>query len=209
MNEYEKQANDFLQKTQTTISTEYLGHYCRKDCYFKDGIKRAQFEVTLRRAEGKVYTFKYTDSMNNSYKSRHTMHNHKIILDDTKELTQPGLPHRNFTFAAMKQMTDGAVQSMEKEEKPVLRKKEFGVGVEVRGGDKWNLQAVVNTPSNYGILACLTKYDPGTFKDFCMDYGYNSDSRKAKKTYNAVKHEYEMLSRMFSEAELRELAEIN
>lgn len=63
-------------------------------------------------------------------------------------------------------------------------------------------------PSDYGILACLTKDDPGTFEDFCGDYGYNTDSRKAEKTYFAVQKEYQNLRGLFSEAELILMAEI-
>ena len=63
-------------------------------------------------------------------------------------------------------------------------------------------------PSFYDILSCLTKYNPGTFKDFCSDYGYDADSRKAEKTYNAVVQEYLALSNMFTPDEMTELAEI-
>lgn len=63
-------------------------------------------------------------------------------------------------------------------------------------------------PSDYDILACLTKYDPGTFDDFCSNFGYDTDSRKAEKTYFAVQKEYQNLQNMFSEAELEKMAEI-
>ena len=63
-------------------------------------------------------------------------------------------------------------------------------------------------PSDYDILACMTKYDPGTFKDFCGDFGYDTDSRKAEKTYFAVQQEYQNLRGMFSEDELALMAEI-
>lgn len=63
-------------------------------------------------------------------------------------------------------------------------------------------------PTDYDILSCLTKYDPGTFEDFCGDYGYDTDSRKAEKTYFAVQKEYQNSQGMFSEAELEMMAEI-
>lgn len=63
-------------------------------------------------------------------------------------------------------------------------------------------------PSEYDILACLTKYEPGTFEDFCSDYGYDTDSRKAENTYNAVQEEYMNISRLFSEDELELMREI-
>jgi len=63
-------------------------------------------------------------------------------------------------------------------------------------------------PTAYDILCCLTKNDPGTFDDFCSDFGYDSDSRKAKKTYKAVRNEYLEVCRLFSESEREEMAEI-
>lgn len=63
-------------------------------------------------------------------------------------------------------------------------------------------------PSDYDILACLTKYDPSTFEDFCGDFGCDTDSRKAEKTYFAVQKEYQNLRGMFSETELVLMAEI-
>lgn len=63
-------------------------------------------------------------------------------------------------------------------------------------------------PSDYSILACLTKYDPGTFEAFCGEYGYNTDSRKAEQVYFAVQKEYQNLRGMFSEAELEIMAKI-
>ena len=63
-------------------------------------------------------------------------------------------------------------------------------------------------PTNYSILACLTKYDPGTFEDFCSDFGYNTDSRSAEKTYKAVVNEWQSVCALFSDKEIEELIEI-
>lgn len=63
-------------------------------------------------------------------------------------------------------------------------------------------------PTSYDILACLTKYDPGTFENFCSDFGYDTDSRKAEKIYHAVKAEYLGLCSIFSEEEIQLLSEI-
>ena len=64
-------------------------------------------------------------------------------------------------------------------------------------------------PSAYDILACLTKYDPGTFKDFCDEYGYSEDSIKALKSYEAVKNEYLNLLTLYNEKEMDLLREMN
>ena len=63
-------------------------------------------------------------------------------------------------------------------------------------------------PTAYDILACLTKYDPYTFEDFCSEYGYDTDSRRAKKTYKAVQKEYNSLAAMYSDLEMELMAEI-
>ena len=64
-------------------------------------------------------------------------------------------------------------------------------------------------PTNYDILACLQKYEVGTFDDFCGDFGYDTDSRKAEKIYDAVVKEYTDLCTLFSDAEIEEMKEIN
>jgi len=64
-------------------------------------------------------------------------------------------------------------------------------------------------PSAYSILACLQKYDVGTLEDFCSNYGYDTDSKKAEKIYRAVLNEYTQLCTLFNEKEMEELAEIN
>lgn len=63
-------------------------------------------------------------------------------------------------------------------------------------------------PTEYDILSCLTKYDPGTFEDFCSEFGYDTDSRKAEQTYNAVKDEYKSLCTLYSDDEMEMLTEI-
>lgn len=63
-------------------------------------------------------------------------------------------------------------------------------------------------PNEYDILGCLTKYDPKTFEDFCAEYGYDTDSRKAETIYFAVKCEYENIIKLFSPAQIKKLREI-
>lgn len=64
------------------------------------------------------------------------------------------------------------------------------------------------TPTPYDVLACLTKYDPGTFENFCSEFGYDTESEIAEKTYNAVVNEYTNLCALFSDAEMEKMAEI-
>lgn len=64
-------------------------------------------------------------------------------------------------------------------------------------------------PSEYDILVCLTKYDPGTFENFCSEFGYDTDSRSAEKTYKAVYDEWKNVCALFTDSEIELLAEIN
>lgn len=63
-------------------------------------------------------------------------------------------------------------------------------------------------PTAYAVLTCLQKSDVGTFENFCSDFGYDTDSRKAEKTYFAVQAEYSALRKLFSQTELDEMNEI-
>ena len=64
-------------------------------------------------------------------------------------------------------------------------------------------------PTAYDVLACLTKNDPGTFEDFCSEFGYDEDSRKAEKIYNAVLDEWRNVCALFTDEEIEQLQEIN
>lgn len=77
-----------------------------------------------------------------------------------------------------------------------------------------------DVPSVYDVLACLTKYDVGSFEDFCSDFGYEQfventngtrmiENKAAKKTYNAVCKEFENVSKLWSYEQIEQLQEIN
>ena len=61
----------------------------------------------------------------------------------------------------------------------------------------------------YDVLCCLTKCEPGSFKNFCAEYGYDTDSISARDSWQAVCEEWEKVSNFFSKEELEELREIN
>lgn len=68
------------------------------------------------------------------------------------------------------------------------------------------------TPTAYNILACLTKYDPGTMNDFFSEMGYEVHSADDMfcflNTYNAVVKEYRDLCHIFTEEQMEMLREI-
>lgn len=76
------------------------------------------------------------------------------------------------------------------------------------------------TPSEYDVLACLTKYDPGTYEEFCSEYGYESKienefglmrrNENVYKIYRGCRHEWQSVCRVFGDGEaLEELREIS
>lgn len=71
-----------------------------------------------------------------------------------------------------------------------------------------SIAAGATPPTIYDVLSCLTKYDPDSFENFCGDYGYDTDSRKAEKVYKAVVKEWEAMTRLFNEEELEQLRKI-
>jgi len=63
-------------------------------------------------------------------------------------------------------------------------------------------------PTAYDILACVQKYDVGTFEDFCSEFGYDTDSRKAEKMYFAAQKEFKGIDMLFRDV-MDDLQEIN
>lgn len=78
----------------------------------------------------------------------------------------------------------------------------FGQSINQSTGDGQNL------PTAYDVLTCLEKYEVTDFEDFCDNYGYNIDSRKAYKTFKAVKKEWKNVKKLFTPEEIELLQEI-
>lgn len=64
------------------------------------------------------------------------------------------------------------------------------------------------SPTAYDVLVCITKYDPGSFENFCSDYGYDKYDKSSYKIYMDVKNEFNQLKRIFTEDEMKELLNI-
>ena len=75
-------------------------------------------------------------------------------------------------------------------------------------------------PTEYDVLACLQKYEVGTFEDFCLEFGYEmypeypeignkfGYNTKTYKTFEAVEKEYNKVFKLFGDC-MDELREIN
>ena len=67
-------------------------------------------------------------------------------------------------------------------------------------------------PTEYDILACLQKYEVGSFEEFIREFGYEIefpiDRQRARATYKAVVKEYEKVRRCFTEEQIKAMWEI-
>ena len=63
-------------------------------------------------------------------------------------------------------------------------------------------------PTAYDVLSCLQKYDVGIFSEFCSEFGYDEDSMKAEKIYEAVCKEWDMVQKLWTDDEIEELRKI-
>jgi hypothetical protein len=79
--------------------------------------------------------------------------------------------------------------------------------------DFWGSIHDLNTgkkPTAYDVLACLDTYSAdSTFEDFCDNYGYDIDSIKAMKTYEATQKQCRGLESILSKEAEAELNNIN
>jgi hypothetical protein len=124
---YIKQANDFLEKTNTIFEIEYVGHMKH---FIDDMVKRDVYNVTLKR-NGNEYTFRFGQCINDT-------------------------------------------------------------GIE---------------PDAYDVLACVQKYDVGTYKNFCDDFGYDFEDGYSENIYSMVVDEFKNIYLLFNDVmdELREI----
>jgi len=172
MNEYEKQAADFLAETGTTLTVEYLytGPFFDED---KEG--RDVYQFTLQNKRG-VYSARYGDSLRNTAIN--------AICRDRRECTVALARTAGLISPYQRGVTIGDLHAAAQKARPVK-------------------------PTAYDILACLSGYEPGTFRQWCDEYGYDTDSMKAHKIYMAVQEEWEGMCRLFTAEEREKLAEIN
>lgn len=169
MNEYTKQATEFLKKANATIKIEFVGLAVNKDWKEKD--KRNLYEITLSTPGGSM-VFDFWDSIRNT------------------EIKQMNL--EAYTEKRYKRRFDSLSYSEKMQAQKELKEKKAAA-----------------QPNAYDVLACMTKYDPGTFENFCSEFGYDEDSRTAERIYFAVQKEYSELARIFTPEQLEEMQEIN
>lgn len=169
MNEYTKQALDFLEKTNATCKIEFGG--CAVNYDWKEKDCRNFYNVTLSTTRGTM-NFVFWDSIYNTELSKMT------VEEYAKKRFK-----REYCYLTG---SDKARARNELKEKKVSA-----------------------IPTAYDVLTCLQRYDPGTFEEFCSEFGYDEDSKTADKIYIAVIREYKQLERIFTPEQMKELQEIN
>ena len=179
---FEKQASYFLEKTNTEFSCEFIKYGKH---FVDDEDERDIYKVTLKR-EGRIYSFLFGQSIANS---GYFFGDQQHFFDSDK---------CKYGETSKKKLVYGFYRT----------KKVKNLDLYVHMDMDTDQQIIKKTPTAYDVLTCLTKYDPYSFNDFCLEYGYSNDSIKAKKTYNEVKDEYVNLCLLFNEKEMKLLQEI-
>lgn len=79
---------------------------------------------------------------------------------------------------------------------------------EDRRADKQSIKILRDriAPSMESVMSCVDVFD-GTFEDFCMCFGYDTDSRKAFATYERVLEQSKEFKMLFSDGEIFEISE--
>ena len=185
-NTYQEQAEKFLADTKTTLeviecvpqTAPLWAKQTPRNGELAHGIK---YSVTLKNARH-AYTFDFWGSIFDA---------EKVQLAETA--TRRGNQSREF-FKLKDFLKENGVSLLS----PYASSKEI----------KEKIQKII-TPGAYDILACLDTYSAcDTFEDFCSSYGYDSDSRTAYDTYNAVQTQTVNLQKLFTHTELEALNEI-
>lgn len=121
-------------------------------------------------------------------------------------------PRGKMTFTFWDSIYDTEISAMTFEEyakkKLKCKVEDMSYGEKVKAKNDLTRLKAKAVPNEYDVLVCLQKYDVGTFEDFCLDFGYDEDSRTAERIYIAVIKEYKDLTRIFTEEQMEELRKI-
>ncbi len=178
--DYQKQANDFLNATNTQFTAQFIRHGKHFD---SDHDTRDIYKITLKRGS-REFTFDFGQSINNS--GEYQLVNHLR----NKMIAEPLIRSfgSNYAFNSKDRKRIIMTTSLKEKDLPV--------------------NTNYSIPNAYDVLACLTKYNPGTFENFCSDFGYDTDSKKAEKIYTDVLKEWQNVQSLFTDTEIEQLQEI-
>lgn len=174
--QYEESALLVAEKLGFEIEVEFL----KNDFHFQgDKDKRDIYKCTIKRGNRK-YSFNFGQSLNNS----------------------------GFYYTKGVQKTELNRKYLEKD---YFKGKSFGLNWEIKRNDRDFISQsdkihYPKEPTYYDIIACLQKYDVGAFEEFCSEFGYDTDSRTAEKTYTSVIKEFNGMQSLFNDEELEILS---
>lgn len=178
--DYNKQANDFLRKTSATMEINF-SHNGKH--FVDDKQNRDIYKVTISKGT-RSFTFKFGQSIAKSG-LRLQMGKKRILIELPNAAKHLGQKKNETALRYwIKRHIDFDILPIDKITYP-------------------------EQPTPYDVLACLQKYDVGNFEDFCCEFGYDTDSRRAEKTYQAVCQEYDKLCTIFTGDEMELMREIN
>jgi len=194
--DYEKQAQDFLNKVGATLEVRFIKY----DLYFpQDKEKRDIFEFRLTKGD-REYISGFGDS-----------------IHSTEERMKNVLPLSMQGDRGIRYYRYSEEQAKEKGQKLSSFTGDFSIRTAYRNVEKlytelseWHTAGSRrDTLSAYSILASLDGYEPSdNVDDFASDYGYVKPS-EALKVFNAVQEQYQSLLTLFNSEEMQELSEIS
>lgn len=187
MSEYHDQANNFLKKFGITMEWVCLGDCCPRFCKdASDGVGNTFPRKNHIHGKQHAVTFKRNG------KQFQVMYWNSYA--DEQMLALAKNPRLAYVLNANERRGIVSAKDLTRLEFSFIRRAKALVADKIKA---------------YDVLACLTKYEPGSFKSFCADYGYDTDSISARDTWQAVCEEWEKVSSFFTREELEELQEIN
>ena len=170
------QYNEAVNLVKESFNLEFKAEFVENGLHFQgDKETRDIYNITLKRGQRK-YTFKFGQSINNSgFYAQYGRQKYNIPRERVNQKSHELKAYVKHNF-----------------------NHDFGNS----SNDKINFP---KEPTLYDVLACLQKYEVGTFENFCDDFGYDNDSRTAKKTFKAVVKEYDKMCSLFNNDELEVL----
>lgn len=171
LTDYNVQALDFLNATNTEMTVEFIENGKHFD---DDKHNRDIYKVTFKRGNRK-FSVRFGQSLANSTKIVDTVTGNEYTTDG-------GRLKGNLRITDMAQYRSALGRELK----------------DVKG----------TPPTAYDVLTCLEKYGYEDFEDFCATFGYDTDSRRAKKIFKSVQKEYDNVCKLWSDEEIEQLREI-
>lgn len=181
-NEYQQQALDFLAKTTTKITCEFVENNYH---FAQDTDTRDIYNVTIERGSRK-FQVRFGQSIVNS---THILDTH---TRRTYSMTGKGISNCNWKLDV----------------EHILPKLQSGVGEGYVSNADGHTLVKGTAPTEYDILTCIQKYDPSTFENFCDEFGFSTDSISATKIYEACVKEWNGVQSIWNDEEIELLQEI-